>query len=367
MATYNQFKDYVQEFQNGNETAINHLISIRTNSEDITELTINDKILRGFFEEKVAAYRSMVERSDMESLLLQFLVDDTGEEKGVMYTLDPSFSNTQMLNYVELRWKGFVKDNVGEVSLFGGDVSSEADVREGEEEKGIESLYDYASVESWLTDEYSDSYSDFLEETGGVESLMSDKQFEMFDMTRDYSKSEIAEKLGVSKANVTQTIDRAHKAIRKSYVRWRTVQLISTNRNDKTREINEFEKTIKRIESADPNDTFDYYTFTLEWLLEVSSMSYTIESMQKNKVNAEDDMDIVVMDNCDKKHHKTLITVLQDPYGKHDKRTRDTFTKGVHQALRNYVAKEKRFACECLESVIDAKVDDYGRVIKTFK
>src|SRR5699024_2105828 len=66
MATYNQFKDYVQEFQNGNETAINHLISIRTNSEDITELTINDKILRGFFEEKVAAYRSMVERSDME-------------------------------------------------------------------------------------------------------------------------------------------------------------------------------------------------------------------------------------------------------------------------------------------------------------
>lgn|SRR5699024_1040609 len=369
-------KDYIVEFQAGNTDVLNSLIQfneVKDGDTFVTEMRIADKALNSVLVETKRMYYYNFDSSDIDALFMRFLVDvdEAGNEKGIMYKADTSFEPQQIVNWATMRWKGFVKNEVGNVSIFNSNVVSEADVtpksdfEETDPEDDnfyISSLYDKSSMNSWLEAEYNESYVDFLDTIGGLEKLLSDKQFEILTLHHDYSKADISRMMGCSKANVTQTINSAHKAIKKSYVKWRTVQLISTNKNTESQEITQFLDTFDRVLEVDIDDSFDYFRLVTNWIEDNSTVNNDMSQLQANKALLDEGMDELILDNCLASQERLITKVLSDTDGEFTTRERDRFVNAVIGALRKYLEVEKELASDCLVDIVNAGEKVYDKV-----
>src|SRR5699024_10284226 len=221
-------RDYVIQYQNGEYEALSDLIQV-VNDKDSSYIKLADKKLNEMLYKTKKIYSNYVDESDIEQMMLEFLVNknEAGENIGILDKIDTTKKPSQIVNFVATSWNGFVKDKLDTLHFNDTVVTDEVNYTNSEVETR-HTLYDKMAYDSWVEVGYSSSFKRFLNEIGGVENILTERRVEIMTLMNTKNQNEVAEMLDVSQSTVSTTLTQAYNKMKKAYISWKAIELLSS-------------------------------------------------------------------------------------------------------------------------------------------
>lgn len=386
-------KDYIIEYQEhkDKQKLIDDLIYYPVveqfvqegNKHDIRHLRFNDKLINGWLKQILKEYEFMIAREDIEDAVIDFLATNN-----VFDNADTTKSANEIAFYVRKAFFGHI------ITYFKNELHfSEKVVTEHVEMEDAASafndqaysLYEQADYSNWIEVEYSTSYNKFIEKIGGLDKVLTKNQLEVVTMSNIMSQREVAEKLGVTEANVSKTLTQADKRLKKSYLSWRTAEIMNDSSEiDTTQTIKSFLDQFDKIAEVDTENTFDYFIYIVNFIKENSTkgdFEYDYAFMQSNKIDVSLSVLDVISDYIMKSQYELVTDVLLahvrglDQGKVFTKRQRERFSKAIVGAFYKYIESVEGNINEFLDVAVDNfavrndkglnrnKTDDYDELI----
>lgn len=377
---FTSLKQYIEAFQEGNTEVLYDLISYEMRNEKnedgkidrITRLNFKDSALNKIFYNMLLKYH-LISRQDIESWVYSCLYGDV-EGRGILYQANvKKFDDSQLISWVAKRIDGHIKNMIKKERLF-----DEKTIQEGrvDEDGEIGSYYDDAAFSEWNTIESNDSvYGDFLELSGGLENLLSKKQYEVFLLLHSNTQEEVAKLLDVTQSDISQTYQAMTKRIKKAYLSFKTYQIIASDKASTLTKIKRFKKNYEDIIQFDINDKFDYYGYVVKWLQENSDPKDYMDdydAMQRNKPTYSLSVIDILMENIKENDRKLFAKVLNKSVIGNEEiilssREKDKVALGVIGAFNKYEKEVENSIEDMNDKLInDVSEDRYEDVIKLF-
>src|SRR5699024_10537463 len=174
----------IKQLHEGNDLALNSLVTFKrvqeTNADGATDevfhLAFSSKELETVYQVLKSDYK-WIARHDFEAIILDGLMRDDAEGKGLLYNIDLSYDDKQIKTYLFDKLRGHILNTVNKIELYDENFTSEEKLTEHEE--GIEagSLYDDAVFKEWQQLETDNTYSKFLDSIGGLKEILSKQQY----------------------------------------------------------------------------------------------------------------------------------------------------------------------------------------------
>src|SRR5699024_2710971 len=126
-------RDYAIQYQTGEYEALSKLIKV-VNNKDNSYIQLSDKKLNEMLFKTKKIYSNYVDESDIEQMMLQFLIDknESGEDIGILDKIDTSKKPAQVISYVSNSWEGFVKDKLDTLHFNDDVITDEVNYTDGE-------------------------------------------------------------------------------------------------------------------------------------------------------------------------------------------------------------------------------------------
>src|SRR5699024_1432987 len=143
------------------------------------------------------------------------------------------------------------------------------------------------SMEEWERVEYDSPYAQFLEQTGGLQSILSSKQHDIYQALQVGTQEEVAAERGVSQQAISKTMTAGLKRVKTQYLQFKTFRALTSNTDSIYDNITRFQKDYLNIVENDEKGNFNYYNYTINFLrdsLEKTDTTVDYESLQKNKL-----------------------------------------------------------------------------------
>jgi RNA polymerase sigma factor (sigma-70 family) len=278
---------------------------IRTRDSEINKLMKE-------IEEK---YSNTVDRKDINGYLLHAVLE-------VFQTADTERSELEVLKWAKERIKFIVIDELRRNHSLKIDIVPDDKVVNDKDD--VVSVIDAHTYQEWLKVEELDSYEKFLELHGGLENILSDKQYEVYTYFKSgLTQQQIAEKMGVSQQYISKTLQSAVKRIRAEYLSFRTYQIMmKSNTYQKVKMfVNQIENMIKYV----VDDESKLYEYVANFLKENEENDIPIKLAHKNKRDL----------------NTTVIDALFDYMSLNDLKWFIPYFKGVNEAKTKY--EKQRF------------------------
>ena len=380
-------KDYVVKYQNGEHEALSNLIKV-DNDRESGSIQLADKKLNEMLYKTKKIYSNYVDESDIEQMMLQFLVDknEAGENIGILDKIDTTKKPAQIISYVSNSWNGFVKDKLDTLHFNDDVVTDEVSYTDGEVETK-HTLYDRMAYDSWVEVGYSSSFKRFLNEIGGLENILTERQFEIMTLINTKNQNEVAELLDVSQSTVSTTLTQAYNKMKKAYISWKAIELLSSKQGKTLNEtVRLFVNEINKIKKYDTTNTFNYFDYTIQFLRENSTKAdfeEDIEELQINKREIGDSVIGVIIDNLRKNQFQLVGNTLEQCVNNKQEsnmtqRDKDRFVLAVLKALSGHFDKTKERVTDGIELIIEqlsnrnytftgSQINTYQGVIRLLK
>lgn len=384
MKNTHTLKDYVVLYQEGDEEVLIDLIQLR-GKDGGNKLFLNDKKLNDFLQKTLTKYQYNVDRSEIEAFMLEFLinVDEDGNKIGILDKIDTTQTPSQIVSYVSHSWNGFIKDKLSTLLFNENTTTDQSPDQEGGED--AYSIQDNVSYSEWEEIAYDTSYERYLEVVGGLQQVLTSRQYEVTSLSSTLSQRQIAAELDIAETTVSNTMKQAHNKLKKSYTNWRALELLSSKEGKTQNDtIKSFLDEIDKITKYDQAGTFDYFSYIIDFLIENKTKDdfrLDLETLQKNKVNTGITIIGIVEDNIKRTQHNLVERVLEVYVNRKDKgivsgQDRNRFSKAIMNSLSSHLDKNKQSITEGIESIVDTlgqrnnerlgriSNDDYKEVIK---
>src|SRR5699024_5191540 len=259
-------RDYAIQYQAKEHEALSKLIKV-VNNKDSSYIQLSDKKLNEMLFKTKKIYANYIDESDIEQMMLQFLIDknESGEDIGIVNKIDTTKKPSQIINYVAQSWDGFVKDKLDTLHFNDTVVTDEVNYTDGEVETR-HTLYDKMAYDSWIEVGYSSSFKRFLNEIGGLENILTERQFEIMTLINTKNQNEVAEMLDISQSTVSTTLTQAYNKMKKAYISWKAIELLSSKQGKTLNEtVRLFVSEMNKIKKYDTTNTFNYFDYTIQF------------------------------------------------------------------------------------------------------
>lgn len=368
-------KDYIIDYKNhkDKQRLINDLIYYPVveqiiqegNKHDIRHLKFYDKLMNSWITEIKKEYLRIVSREDIEDAVTDFLATNN-----VFDNTDTSKSVNEVAFYVRKAFFGHIKTYFKNELHFDENTIME-DMTNPLEKDGSDfsdddraySLYECADYSNWIEVEYSTSYSKFIEAIGGLENVLTKNQLEVVTMSNIMSQREVAKRVGVSEANVSKTLTQADKRLKKSYLSWRTAEIMNDSSEiDTTKTVKTFLEQFDKIAEVDTGNTFDYFAYIVNFIKDNSTkrdFDYNYKFMQSNKIDVSLSVVDLISDYIIKSQYELVTDVLDahvrglDQDKTFTKRQRERFSKAIVGAFYKYLEEIEGNINEFLDVAVD--------------
>lgn len=361
-------KDYIKDFQErrNESTALNHLIIISTDDNDLTNVTFRDKSINFIYHNIINKYKNITGQDNIQNWFINGLYERVFEKADLSY--DPQ----QIVKWASVELDGYIKRRINTEIEDIGQVMSESFIAEdGTEQSHYDSIA-YDEYFNILNSDY--KFEKYLESLGGLKSLLSARQHEIYDLSNieGSTHQSIADELGISKQAVTKAINTAKNKVKKEFLSFKMFQQLQKN-SDAYDQINEYLTNYANIASFDVADSFDYFNYTVNFLKDNAVLVNNAELLSNTRDINLDVVD-VLMNNVHGSSKDLFISVLNSKvYSDVDnvifaKRQHDQFVMGTIRAFNNYVENVNESIKVFSDNVVRFACDDngYGEVAKVF-
>lgn len=380
--TCKTLKDYIKAYQSGNRDSLNHLITFAKpkNGDNTTvRLQFRDKKLNHLLQ-KLSMNNSEASAKDIEAWFMEALyrIDDRGNETGLFnsYKLKDKKgrerSPSECASFVEISITGYVMNKIERSTTFGkknkkADGSYEYNVIDSYyvNEHGEEvSNYDAAQFSQWEeVQEVEDSYSEYIDSLGGefgLDAILTTPQFEIWHSYKSgMTEDEIAEQRGITQQVVNKARTQSKRKIRTGFLDWKMMQMITKEKNNPHTIAEGFLSQMDTIISCDPENTFDFYSFTRGYLLSHISDTDMAEDYERaftNKHDVRDSFYDVLMLKVKPSHYELIANVLNDDLDVKLKRDKTRFVTGILYGMNGIVSDAERIVREFSGKKVDEAI-----------
>lgn len=349
-------KDFVVEYQNGNEEVLNKLITLRMTKEQnsqgdmdtIYRLRFTDKALHNIYLDILKTYHTL-DGKDIDSYVLAAFTS-------LLDKVDTSKSPEQIVKWYRIRLNGLVQnaiskdypDHIVPETLSSNNEQGEDD----EQSESSVSRFDVAVYEQFKRIEDNSGYKEFISFIGGdVEKILSHAQRKVYRLIQneDLTQQDIATELNCSQANVNQHITALSNRIKKEYISFRTYKALAA-KPDTYRKINEFIGRYNTILKYDTTQAFDYYSLVYDFIKEeVLKNEARIEMdflkpeqdvygyFNRNKPEYCDTVTSVLLDRCNKLTFSIVQGIVNGDEMKVRNSAKDKFVMDVLKIFNKYI------------------------------
>jgi hypothetical protein len=246
---------------------------------------------------------------------------------------------------------------------YDGDVKiiSENETVKHEDKDDAVNISDFQVYRDWLKGEDVNTYEKFLEFVGGLESILSDAQFEVYTyMMSGKTQQEIAKLMGnVSQQYISKTWKSALERIRKEYLAFRTYRvMMKTNTYEK---IKTFVKYTDNILKLVTDDEAMLFTYTVNFLKEYEDDDISIEFAHENKKDISTSVLDALFDYMKQKDLKWFMYIwknideVKDSLNKKDKQR---FVKVVIASYKEYLKQAKNVIDKASQRIVEREIHE---------
>lgn len=365
-------KDWIVAYRKDKSSVMNEFIMYETVREmneqgqydEIRYIRTKDKAINRVMKRLEARYRqykdNWIDKKDMNEYLLHAIVE-------VFENADIKRSPEEIIS-----WASGDEKKIGKMEFvlldelrqrYDGDVKiiSENETVKHEDKDDAVNISDFQVYRDWLKGEDVNTYKKFLEFVGGLESILSDAQFEVYTyMMSGKTQQEIAKLMGnVSQQYISKTWKAALERIRKEYLAFRTYRvMMKTNTYQK---IKTFVKYTENILEYVIDDEAMLFNYVLNFLKENEDDDISIESAHENKKDISTSVLDVLFDYMKQKDVKWFIYIwrnideVKDSLNKKDKQR---FVQIVIRAYKEYLKQAKNVIDKASQHIVDREIHE---------
>lgn len=290
-------KYYAERFKSGDTSIFDELITYKEypeknrhgKNDTIKRVQFTDIALNKLYE-VIKNEFYFVEINDIESIFLEFvydklfnLIDITYEPKQIIsFTYDKAFGFV----YNKIKTIEKYKQNDNKKNIYISTDHLDKDDDDDDENKRY-SPFDTYQKNKWLYDIGENQfYEDFITTVGGIENLLTKKQYEIYKLLQsNYTQEKIAEIYGCSQENISKQKAKIEKELKRHYYAYRTIK--NKNNESTYNRIESFLTYYFQLNDYITDDKFDIFGFTIEFInrqyQEEMSESVNYTYLHKNK------------------------------------------------------------------------------------
>lgn len=361
-------KDYIKDYQEkGTESsALNHLIIVATDDNDLTKLSFRDKSLNFIYFNILKKYRNITGLDNLQTWFINGLYER------VFAKADLSYEPAQIVKWASIELDGYIKRKINTELEDIEQVVSESFIdRDGTDQ----SHYDEVAYDEYFSILNSENkFAKYLQSLGGLENILSARQHEIYNLSNmeGSTHQSIADQLEISKQAVTKAINTAKNKVKKEYLQFKMFAQLQQN-TDVYDQINQYLTNYANIATFDTTDSFDYFNYTVSFLKENVKTVSNADFLNNSK---DVDLDVVdvLIDNVHASSRNLFLGVLDNKvYADYDevtftKRQQDQFVMGTLRAFNNYVKSVNESVKSFSNNVVSFANEDngYNEVAKIF-
>jgi predicted transcriptional regulator len=374
-------KDYIVEYQNGNEEVLNKLIGLRETQEKnanreydtVYRLRFSDKALHHIYLDILQKYH-YIDDKDIDSYVL------AGFTK-LLDKVDINKEPSQIIKWFRVRLDGLVQNEIESENKKYHDnitvdsVTNENEYSEDDEQVNISRL-DQAVYEQYKLINDDSGYKEFINFVGGIEKILSASQKKVYQLLQneEFTQSDIAAELNCSQENVSQHIKAMNNRIKKEYLSFRTYKALSS-KPDTYQKITSFVDGYNQIIKFDVTGTFDYFGFVYEFVeKEIIKNQSTIELdfykkdqdaysyFNRNKESHFDSVIDVVIDRCNKPTYDVIKTIHEGKESRIKDHAQDKFVMDIVKVLNQYIEEIKSIIKNANGYLVENGLDNENKI-----
>lgn len=329
-------KDYIKDYQEKgmNSTALNHLIIISTNSDDLTKIMFRDKSINFIYSNIIKKYASIASENDIQNWFINGLYER------VFIKADISYEPAQIISWASQELDGYVLRKIKTEVEDRNEVVSEGFISEDGTEQ---SHYDDVATDEYFSILNNDNkFTIYLESLGGLEKVLSERQHQIYNLSQivGATHQSIADELAITQQAVTKAISTAKNKVKKEFLSFKMFQQMKENSSVHDK-VNQYLINYANIATFDVTDSFDYFNYTVSFFKENAVHVSNAELLNNSRIVGLDVLD-VLMDNIHESSKSLFIDVLNNKvYADSDKivfakRQQDQFVMGTIRAFNQY-------------------------------
>jgi RNA polymerase sigma factor (sigma-70 family) len=349
-------KDYIVEYQNGNEEVLNKLITLRETKEKnnngdkdvIYRLRFTDKALHNIYLDILHKY-SFIDGKDIDSFVL------AGFTK-LIDKVDVSKEPNQIIKWFRVRLDGLVQNEIeSENKKYHDNISADSVGNENEysedDEQINNSRLDQAVFEQYTKVNDLSGYKEFIEFVGGsINKILSVPQQKVYKLLQsgDTTQEDIAKELNCSQENVSQIIKAMNNRIRKEYLNYRTYKALAA-KPDTYQKVKSFLDGYNLIVKFDVTNSFDYFGYVCEYIRNEMKNTSQIELdflkpeqdpysyFTRNKDLHNRSVIDVLVDGCNKPTYSIIQSLHEGKESNVKETAQDKFVMDIVKVFNQYI------------------------------
>jgi RNA polymerase sigma factor (sigma-70 family) len=225
---------------------------------------------------------------------------------------------------------------------------------ENEDEVNISDVQIYRD---WLKSENVNTYEKFLEFVGGLEAILSEKQYEIYTyMKSNMTQQEVAEKMGVSQQYVSKTLQSAVKRIRAEYLSFRTYRIMM--KSNTYQKVKTFVKYTENILEHVTDDEAMLYTYMMNFLRENDEDDISFEVAHANQKDDSTSVLDALFDYMSENDMKWFMLYLKGEKEATTKKEKEKFVRIVNKSFTQYLIAAEKVLKKASETIVEREIHE---------
>jgi RNA polymerase sigma factor (sigma-70 family) len=318
--------------------------------DEVRYIRTKDKKLNQIMKQIEAKYSGRVDRKDVNEYLLHAIVE-------IFETADIERSPAEIIRWAESRIEYIVIDELKRNHSLELDIVSENEVVSHDDKDDEINISDFQMYQNWLKGEEANTYEKFLEFYGGLENILSDKQYEIYTyMKSGLTQQEIAEKMGVSQQYISKTFQSALKRIRAEYLNFRTYRIMM--KSNTYQKVKTFVKYTENILEYVIDDEAMLFQYTMNFLRENEEDDISFELAHENKKDLSTGVLDALFDYMSVGDLKWFMPYWRGEKEVTMKKEKEKFVRIVNKSLVQYLIGAEKVLKRASETIVEREIHE---------
>ena len=316
--------------------------------DEVRYVRTKDKTINGIMKRTEIKYSGRVDRKDVNEYLLHAIVE-------VMNTADIERSPAEIISWAESRIEYIVIDELKKNHHL--EIVSENEVISHSDKDDEVNISDWQMYHEWLKGEEANTYEKFLEFVGGLESILSKKQLEVYTyMKSGWTQQKIAEKMGGSQQNVSKIFQSALNRIKAEYLSFRTYRIMM--KSNTYQKVKTFVKYTENILEHVTDDEAMLYTYTVNFLRENEEEDISFEVAHENKKDLSTSVLDALFDYMSENDMKWFMSYLKGEKEATTKKEKEKFVRIVNKSFTQYLIGAEKALKRTSETIVEREIHE---------
>lgn len=348
-------KDWIVAYRENKEVLNDFIVyeTVREQNEqgqwdEVRYVLTKDQKLNAIMKRMEMKYFKDVDRKDLNEYLLHAIVE-------VFETADTKRSPSEIISWAEDRMRYIVIDELKRNHHM--NIVSENEVVSHSDKDDEVNISDWQMYQEWLKGEEAKTYEKFLEFVGGLESILSKKQLEVYTyMKSGWTQQKIAEKMGGTQQNVSKIFQSALNRIKAEYLHFRTYRVMM--KSNTYQKIKTFVKYTENILEHVTDDEAMLYTYTMNFLRENEEEDISFELAHENKKDLSTGVLDALFDYMSVGDLKWFMPYWRGEKEVTTKKEKEKFVRIVNKSLVQYLIGAEKALKRTSETIVEREIHE---------